>query len=260
MTTLICWCALDSRGPSSLYIATDSRFSWSSGIQWDNGRKLSVRTPDPAILAFAGDVTFGQNLFAGLIQATHSDDQLEERLHKLSGNYPVDSLEGTTIVFARRIEEGMAAEFIVTAHTYKDRSWRIQNHQLPTENSDIVCAYGSGRAIAHSELRQWVNQDVSGQTSRSVFSAFCDALRSGQDPRTGGAPQLAALYRQGPAKEMGIIWDNQLYFGGLPPPRDMDLTSVQWHNDLFEVCNPNTLSRHPDAQPHASRRSSRSNA
>jgi hypothetical protein len=254
VTTLICWCGLDSRAPSSLYIATDSRFSWPSATQWDRGRKLSVRTRDAAILAFAGDVTFGQNLLVGLSEDALSDGQLEERLHELSGSFPIGSLEGTAFVFARRVGEGMATQFVVTAHEYEDRSWRIRNHPIPTEYSDIICAYGSGRAIALSELRKWVSQDVSGRTSRSVFSAFCGALKGGQDPQTGGAPQLAAIYRQGPAREIGIIWDNELHLGGLPPPRGMDLTSVKWHNDLFEVCDPNTRSRHLGAQPHARRK------
>lgn len=255
MTTLICWCGLDSRAPSSLYIATDSRFSWWPSVtQWDRGRKLSVRARDAAILAFAGDVTFGQNLLVGLNEDALSDRHLEERLHELSGSFPIGSLEGTAIVFARRVGEGMAAQFVVTAHEYEDHSWRIRNHPIPTKYSDIICAYGSGRSIALSELRKWVSQDVSGRTSRSVFSAFCDTLKGGQDPQTGGAPQLAAIYRQGPAREIGIIWDNELHLGGLTPPTDMDLTSVKWHNDLFEVCDPSTRSRHLGAQPHARRK------
>lgn len=255
MTTLICWCGLDSRAPSSLYVATDSRFSWPSAAHWDRGRKILVRAQAAAVLAFAGDVTFGQNLLIGLGEDTLTDSQLEERLHALSSSFPIGSLEGTALVFARRIGEGMAAQFIVTAFECEGRSWRIRNHPIPTEHSDIVCAYGSGRAIALSELRHWVNHDVSGRTSRSVFSAFCDALRSGRDPRSGGAPQLVATYRQGPATEIGIVWGNELYLCGLSPLRGFDLTSVKWHNDLFEVCDPNTMSRRPGAQPHARRRS-----
>lgn len=255
MTTLICWCGLDSRAPSSLYVATDSRFSWSSVARWDSGRKLSVRSRDAAILGFAGDVIFGQNLLVGLGDDALNDAHLEDRLHELSGNFPIGSLEGTTFVLARRLGEGMELQFSVTAYVYEKGLWNIRNHPIPNEHSDIVCAYGSGKSVALGELRKWVRQDVSGRTSRSVFSSFCDALRSGKDPQTGGAPQLAAIYREGPAREIGIIWDNELHIGGLPPPKGMDLTAVAWHNELFEVCDPSTRSRKLNAQPHAKRAS-----
>jgi len=255
VTTLICWCGLDSRAPSSLYVVTDSRFSWSPVTKWDRGRKLSVRSHDAAILAFAGDVTFGQNLLVGLSEDALNDAHLEDRLHELSGSFPVGSLEGTAFVLARRVGEGMEMQFSVTAYEYEGRAWHVRSHPIPTEHSDIVCAYGSGKAIALGELRKWVRQDVSGRTSRSVFSAFCDALKSGKDPQTGGAPQLAAIYRKGLAREIGIIWDSEPYIGGLTPPKGMDLTTVAWHNELFEVCDPNTRSRQLGAQPHVRRSS-----
>lgn len=254
MTTLICWCGLDSRGPSSLYVATDSRFSYPPAFTWDNGRKISVSTHEPAILAFAGNVTFGQNLLLASNIPTLSDDELEIKLSELSYGFPFGALNGTVFVFARRIGSGMKSNFIVTAHEYLDGSWNIKNHPIPTENSDIVCAYGSGKSIALRELRKWVGQDVSGRTSRSVFSSFCDALKSGQDRQTGGAPQLAAIYRKGPANEIGIIWNNELHLGGLSPPSNIELASFQWHNDLFEVCDPGTLLRRTSAQPHARRK------
>ncbi len=252
MTTLICWAALDARGPSALYIATDSRISWSStAVRWDRGQKLTVGWQGTGILAFAGDVTFGQGLLLEMSKNRLADDQFEEYLQELSSNYPIDSIKETEIILARRDGKGMSAHFAVSTYKIKGRLWSATNHSMPTEHSEIIHACGSGKAIALDELKKWVNQDVSGRTSRSVFSAFCDALRSGRDQQTGGPPQLAAIYRSRPAQEIGVVWDNKLYLGGKSPPPGMNLASVKWHNDLFEVCDPATLRRSDGAQLHA---------
>lgn len=251
MTTLVCWCGLDSRGTSSLYIATDSRFSWGPGVNWDRGRKLGIPLGAAEIYAFAGDVTLMQNLILGLCQSGMTDDGLHERLTRMTSGFHSAGLDGTALVFARRIGTGLHSNFIVTAHKYESGTWALYEHHIPTEHSDIVCAYGSGKSYAISEVRNWMNQDVSGRTSRSVFSGFCDALRYGKDPRSAAPPQLAGMYRQNPAKEFGIVWDGELVFAGLEPCGEVDLNSIEWRNDLMEICDYRTMTRMENAQRHA---------
>jgi len=251
MTALVCWCGVDSRGPSSLNITTDSRFSWSDKHVWNLGRKLSVRASSAEILAFAGDVTFAHNLFLSIFQDHLTDATLSHGLGQLSKGYSPEQLRGTAVVFARRIEKGMNATFMVTAHEFKDGIWQVVEHAIPSRHSDVVCAYGSGGSGAMLEAKRWMEQDVSGRTSRSVFSGFCTALRFGADPRTGGPPQLAGIYRKGPATEFGIVWDDTLFIAGQNPPPDMDLHHIEWRNELLERCDPSTMKLIVGAQPHA---------
>ena len=40
MTLLVSWIGVDTHGPGSIYIAADSRISWTSGITYNYGRKV----------------------------------------------------------------------------------------------------------------------------------------------------------------------------------------------------------------------------
>lgn len=250
MTTLVCWSGVDSRGPSSLYIATDSRFTWRNGASVDYGRKILTRPRHGEILAFAGGVLLCQNLFLGLPDEPLSDDLLCSRLKSQSGAFSDGELEGTALVFARRLGSGMSSMFLISGHEYRSGAWFQLFHSQPTEHSKIICAYGTGGPIAKSEVQRWMDQDVSGRTSRSVFSGFCDAIRSGDDPCTGGAPQLSAIYRDRPAVDFGVIWQNRRYRAGIELGLEEGLDGC-WTNDLFEICDPSTRAPRPGAQRHA---------
>ena len=116
-----------------------------------------------------------------------------------------------------------------------------ENIPLPFESGLIIGA-GSGDSSLRHWYHKWVgprhkNPDGVNRTSRSVFSAFCDSLKSCDDPLSGGAPQLVGLYRIGPAKTFGIIYDEERYFNGLPVGNTTLLNSVEWRNSLFERCD-----------------------
>ena len=146
----------------------------------------------------------------------------------------------------------MQSSFRVTAFEHGNGAWSQHRQEVSREASDVVCAFGSGATQARQEVRRWMEGDVSGRTSRSVFSGFCGALNQGVDPNSGGAPQLASLYRKGRASECGIIWNGKRYIAGIPPDEGVDLSRWAWHNDLFERCDPDTMSRLVGAQPHVS--------
>ena len=250
LTTLVCWTGCDSRGPSSLYVATDSRYSWNSKT-WSSGRKLIVRAQLCEIVAFAGDCAFAASVLLGLPEHPLSDNLIHRRLTTAATHYPF-LLENTVIVFARRLGQGMRSSFLVTTFENRSGVW-IQNPQyVSREASDVVCAVGSGASLARDEVKQWMEGDVSGRTSRSVFSGFCSALDQAVDPNSGGAPQLASLYRSGLANECGLIWKGMRYVAGLPPDEDADLRHRAWHNELFERCDPHTMARLESAQRHVS--------
>ena len=250
MTTLVCWTGCDSRGPSSLYIATDSRYSWDR-VKWSSGRKLAVRPQSGELLAFAGDCAFASSLLLALPEHPLSDGSILQRLTTTSNQYPWP-LEKTVIVFARRLGEGMQSSFLVTAFEYGNGAWSQHPQKISRESSGLVCAFGSGASHARQEVGRWIKGDVSGRTSRSVFSGFCSALEQGVDRDSGGAPQLASLYRRGLARECGLVWKGIRYVAGLPPDEGADLWRWAWHNDLLERYDPYTMERLLGAQPHAS--------
>jgi hypothetical protein len=217
--------------------------------QWNRGRKLAIRSQQAEVIAFAGHVIFGLNFMVGLPDASMTDDGLQDRLSQLSADYPIEGLKGAVFIRARRVGQGMAARFVVTSHRYLKGKWNVTEHAVSSVQSEVVCSFGSGSNSARSEVNEWMAQ--AGNTSRSVFSGFCDSLRAKRDPYTGEPPQLACIYREFPARELGVVWNDQLYFGGLTPPPDLDISTVEWRNDLFERCDPHTRLRLPDAQRQA---------
>src|SRR5687767_9067981 len=67
MTSVLLWLAADSRGASSLYIATDSRLS-NETSKWDSGPKALAATTSPEIFAYCGDALLGSNLLSTVVQ------------------------------------------------------------------------------------------------------------------------------------------------------------------------------------------------
>ena len=127
------------------------------------------------------------------------------------------------------------------------KGWDTSMKPLP-QKSDVAAIYGSGEASIKESVRRWRRSEAGG-TSRSIFSAFCDSLKSGSDPATGGAAQLVGIYRQGTAKSFGVIYGKSRYLHGLCVDGSQYLGGVEWFNELFERCDWKTAERLKDAQP-----------
>jgi hypothetical protein len=97
--------------------------------------------------------------------------------------------QGFTIVHAYRERSGDAACFRVwrTDYDHHQKVWGDALLTFPRDTATIV-ELGSGASATRQHGRRWKASDVGG-TSRSVFSAFCDALGSKTDPLSGGAPR-----------------------------------------------------------------------
>jgi hypothetical protein len=91
-----------------------------------------------------------------------------------------------------------------------------------------------------------------------VFSGLCDAIAGGEDPLTGGAPQLAGIYRTASAEFFGVVWSGARYVMGTPDSlAAVDPRAIEWRNRLFERCDGTTLLLLSGAQRHARPRSLR---
>ena len=60
MTMIVGWVAVDQRSPASVYIASDSRFTWGeqSSFEFDYGRKVFACKNSADIFVYCGDVLF----------------------------------------------------------------------------------------------------------------------------------------------------------------------------------------------------------
>ena len=267
MTTLVAWTGADSHGTASLYVASDSRASWDIGggrkRTWDHCRKVFVLPGRPDVLAYCGPIVLLSHTLAALVDqialgyvpyAPTSRERFQNLSIRLRGAheaYPAEQLSPYTVLYATRDGEGRPASFHAFAASWRTGGWHTQ--ELPAQRtSDIVWVDGSGADAASKWIQRWRAGDVSGRTSRSIFSGFCDSLHSGEDPNSGGAPQLAALYRAQNAEILGTIWRGARYLMGTPDGLNgVNPSSIEWRDNLFQRCDGTTLERLPNAKRHA---------
>jgi hypothetical protein len=263
MTTFVAWLGVDSRGPASIYFASDSRVSWGSNLAWDHGRKLFACRRYPDILGYIGDVLFPSQVLGQLVDIIDADllfgssDSPESRWMKIAsivqdsfGTYPASKSSDFTIVYCTRESSGMTSVFhMCTLNWTQDGGWvnRV-SIDLPGESGGIR-VYGSGQESMRKWCSYW-SKTKQGRTSRSVFSAFCDGLASGEDRQSGGAPQLVGIYRQGAAETFGVVYNSKRYIYGIPVDASDRLGAVEWRNGLFERCDSRTMQRLEGAQRH----------
>jgi len=280
MTSLLVWFASDVKTqagtfvPASVYIASDSRISWDNGsTTWDRGKKVFASATQPEIFGYCGDSRFAALVISQVIGAIdagylfHSSDNARTKLDRVQQliamaweTFPKKEHHfDTTIVHLTREDTDVRSRF-----------W-MQEHRLPKypEQPKISSsapamaplglysrawiARGSGGSGVLDSIAAWNGRYADRHTSRAVFKAFCEALQSGQDPYSGGPPQLASLFRIGAGRPHGVIWNNQRFFEGLPTVSQAQKDGVPWRNNSFEIVDHRKKSRASGAASHVSR-------
>lgn len=265
MTLLVSWIGVDTHGASSAYIAADSRIFWDKKNIFDHGRKVFAFQQSPDILGYCGDVLFPTMalsqitemadrglLFSEKASSKERFEAIKEKLVQQFNQYP-------------RMVEQITAPLLQVLHISRDptdnlkfscwliewdreRGWAGKNKPLPT-TSGVLFSLGSCAREFNDNLKRY-QEGQDRRTSRSVFHCFCDTLFNAKDIRCGGAPQLVGIYRKpnSSAITYGIIKDKQRYFLGFPLNKDADFTKIEWRNDLFEICDGQTMKRIEQAQ------------
>lgn len=264
MTSFIAWVGVDSHAPSSVYFASDSRLSTDS-MQWDFGRKLFASKISPDIFGYVGDVLFPSQILSQLVDIIDSgilfleNDSVEKKLDKIRSflkqvtkGYPNVYLEDINIYYCSRVDVGgqpsIRSTFNIYRLSWSSAQWFFEPIQLPNKSGAIVID-GTGQFVVKNSIEIWENSKHK-DTSRSIFSAFCDALETGGDPDSGGAPQLVGIYRKWNAKYFGIVTKGNRYFLGLPVVISATPNNIHWFNDIFEITDGETKERRIDAQKH----------
>lgn len=278
MTTLASWVGADSRGPASLYVVSDSRLTWfrdagggSKTVEatWDNGRKTFAARASADIFGYAGDVllpsqTIGQitdlidSGAVSLVDAT-PERKLEWIVRSLQtscDSYPALAGRDFSLLYGGRRGSGMECEFFLSVVFFKNGiAEQPEQLEVPSSSGPVTYndgrqrfAFGSGRDGFEKHWGRWRRSEVGG-TSRAVFSAFADHIHSGEDPCTGGAAQLVGIYRLGPARTFGVIWNQRRFLSGMEVIDVGAEKRLNWHNDLFELCDPLTMRRRETTQP-----------
>lgn len=265
MTLLAAWVGVDNNrlGPkiSSLYIASDSRMSWGIQEKFDGKQKVLGMVNHPDIFGYCGDINFTENILNQIVQ--HGDSNLLFPKHALPddkfdiiGNkiesalstYPKNLIsQPFSLIYATR-------DLFGHFHAYKfswskSKGLESSKIQLPL-HSDIIFVAGSGR---EDFLKKWHSAfDLSAKnnfrTCRAVYHCFTETLDQTEVYSVGGPPQIVGLYRKFNAQFFGIIQNEKKYFKGTEVLSTENLNFVQWRNELFERCDPESLTLLMDAQ------------
>jgi len=266
MTSLIAWIAVDQRAPSALYMASDSRISWGSErARWDAGRKLFNCRQYPEIFGYAGDVVFPSLVLgqitdiadAGLLY--RSEDNADQRHQKFLTAVKASfdrrhnaNISDFCILHGSREFSGSKSQFKLWNLSFSaaQRSWEDQTIIVPTNRSVLLTTIGTGSSSVKTHNLNW-NASEQGGTSRAIFSAFCDSVRSHEDPMSGGVPQLVGMYHTRMPQVFGIVQSGRRYVHGFPVSSEVESDSIEWRDELFQRIDGRTLRVLAGAQRHA---------
>lgn len=251
MTLLASWVGVDTHGPASAYIVSDSRFSWGKAQSYDFGKKVFASNQYPEIFGYAGDVLFPSTVLsqltemidAGILFTPEMTCQQKhaivyEKLCHSFSKYPTDCAEKIIQILhiSRDTVFDKYPAFSCRKFSWSAKNgWSQQKIDIPAE-SGTLCILGSGSAAFrenYAKYQSGTNRD----TSRNVFHCFINTIFSSNDPCIGGAPQLVGIYRKPKtaARSYGIVYNNKRYFLGLELPAGVSYDTIEWRNELFEL-------------------------
>lgn len=259
MTTLQSWISYSDTGespqlPRAVYLASDSRITWGAADRrWEAGRKVFAPNVEPHLFGFCGDVVLPALIIGQVVSAIDAGVLF-------STATPSDERHEAVL---RAVERGVASAISTPTldfaihHLQRERAWPetcfrawsiFYNSSQRTCTSrevaiplttGVVGSFGSGRQVAQAHYERWQSTEAVGR-SRAILASFCDSVRSGEDPLSGGPPQLAALYTNGPPVQIGMFIGGRRYMNGLEVDVGANLLNAEWRDCLGQEVDPQT--------------------
>lgn len=254
MTLLASWVGIDTHGPSSAYIVSDSRISWDNSRKFDFGKKVFASGLFPEIFGYAGDVLFPSIILSQILEMMDSNLLFDrsascamknriifEKIMYSFSKYP--DVCGDNPIQILHISRDTVVNGYPAFHQYmlswnKIDGWRQSERPFPAQ-SGILAVLGSGKSEFEDNYKNRYQLGANRSTSRNVFHCFIDSLSNITDSRCGGPPQLVGVYRKPftAGKKFGVIYGEKRYFLGAEIPLDSIYGEIEWRNENFELCD-----------------------
>jgi len=256
MTLIVSWIGVDQKKNgnriSSLYIASDSRFSWGKSGKYDYGVKVFGCVNSPEIFGFCGDVLFPSNLINQLITQIDNgiffyDTDCEKIKSKKIFDFISEAItlypnfaltQNFTIIHGTRISQ----EFSLHKYLYdcKIRKFTYNQIDLPLFSTKVFSG-GSGAKEFNVDFEHFEKESHNEyRTSRGVYQCLIKTLNKIKDIYTGGNPQIIGLYRNKNSILLGSVFEEKLYLYGREYLQNVNADNIEWRNENFERTNPNT--------------------
>ena|GEM_PF-5172863 len=255
LTSVIAWLAVDSRQPTGLYFASDSRRSFASGEFFDDCIKLYAVEGSQDIFAFSGDVGFAQDFLSSTCSVIEADkvpynlktsphgraEWIEKNLRSKLLATHIGLSHTTTILYGTRYRWGPQAVFYLTSYLIKAGSTDVLVRELSTEvhRSSVIELSGSGESFVKQAIS--TTTAVAGDFSRAFFSGFCESVLSGNDIYSGGAIQLVNIGCKSTSRHIGVVLPQGAYYRGqkFEGCGALGGSKTDWRNTKFERVLPN---------------------
>lgn len=243
MTLIVSWIGVDSRGPASLYMMSDSRISWGKD-SWDFGKKVFAFKNSSDIIGYCGDVHFPLQVISHVVNLADNGvifdnadsskkkfERIKYKIKELLESYPKKYMkESFSILYGTRVSK---KEFTCYQLSWsKLKEWSDSKISY-SEYSNTVYVLGSGTKEFNSKYELYQKSEIQ-RTSRAIYQCFCDTLDNIKDPLCGGAPQLVGLYRIRNGIDYGIMYQNERYLSGVKVDNLGNFERLEWRNELFE--------------------------
>ncbi len=174
-------------------------------------------------------------------------EAIKEKLIQIFNKYPHPEAQifnnSLQIIHASRETDNCRKFFFHSIEWHRSSGWRGKEVNLP-DKSKVIFEGGTG-ANEFIENYKRYEEGENKSTSRNVFHCFCDTLFNIKDHFCGGAPQLVGIISkpETKAKKFGIIKDRKRYLFGSEIDDLNNFDSIEWRNDLFELCDGRTLQK-----------------
>lgn len=257
---------MDTHGPASAYIASESRVSWPDKSHYDCCRKTFYSESYPEILGYCGDVLFPSLIINSILTSidkhlifNDGDNPiirfkkfkkiLFQEFHKYPDNRKILSDSFEIIYINRDIHAaGYPKYYAFSIKWTRLKKFTSKVIEIPN-TSGLLHVMGSGKAEFESNYESF-QKGRNKNTTRNVYHCFTKTLKSVQTLTCGGPPQLVAVYRKPKSLgfSFGLIHKRKRYYLGLEIPRSIHLENIEWRNDNFEICLGFNKTRVPDAK------------
>ncbi len=248
-----------------MYVASDSRISWSGKATYDYGRKVFALRSSPDILGYCGDVLFPTMVLSQIVEMADagllfdrdasSEEKIKAIVQKLRyqfSKYPTEvtgiARSSITVFHGSRDPSNNKAFKAHLLKWSKKDSWESKPLPLPKKSGTLHVDGEGGKDFRERYLKY--QEGPNKKTSRNVFHCFYDSLKSSAVPSVGGAPQIAGIIRK-PSSHgfyQGMVLDGQRFFLGARIDELENFDRVKWTNKDFEVCDGSTGKRVPTAK------------
>lgn len=260
MTTLVSWVTYDQNKQASIYVASDSRFSWSAHDFWDSGRKIYCSSKYPDILGYCGDVLFCSQVISQVMtyvdscEAFELEESSSQRFNLICalvvrsfGEYPKKYIPNDfEIIYVTR-----SSRYCFSAYSIfwsGKAGWVFDELNIPTGTGLVLSAGSGAKKYRDRYTKEFERSDIGG-FSRAYYSCLYRHVSSGDDPRSGGPLQIAGVFNNDTAMHHGVVMNGRRYVYGMEIDETQNINCVRWVNERFENCDGQAMKRYEYAQP-----------